>query len=116
MIMHLINFSGHPVAGFDVAPLVGVNIPMDNVEGLTDALASVIDGLPMVEDLKAGATAEVVLPGMSTACGVFLCLWHGRFGNFPKIRWAVRGPNGFEWPEAARADLQAIRLQARTAR
>ena len=114
--MYMINFSGHPVAGFEVAPLIGVNLPLDNAEGLIEAIGAVLDALPMRDELKAGAATEVVLPGMSTACGVFLAQWHGRFGSFPKIRWAVRGDNGFEWPKDARADLQAIRLQARTVR
>jgi len=111
-----INFSGHPASGFEIAPLIGVNLSLEDAGELASQLASVLDELPCFTELKQGATAEVVLPGMSTACGVFLALWHGRFGSFPTIRWAVRGPEGFGWPESARADLQELRLQARTSR
>lgn len=114
--MHKINFSGHPVQGYEVAPLVGVNLPVDLGEALTEALSRVLDSLPMAAELRHGAAAEVILPGMANATGVFLALWHGRFGSFPSIRWAVRGADGFGWPDSARVNLQELRLQARTAR
>lgn len=111
-----INFSGHPVDGFSEAPLVGVNLDMTTGEALVSQLSAVLDNLSCAGELERGAGAEIILPGMSTATGVFLALWHGRYGSFPNIRWSVRGQAGFEWPDAARADLQAVRLQARTSR
>lgn len=111
-----INFSGHPVPGYELAPLVGVNVPVEDSTALTEALRKVLFSLPCIEELKQGAAAEVVLPGMATAAGVLLAVWHGVTGSFPTIRWAVKGPSGFAWPETARADLQDIRLQARTGR
>lgn len=110
-----INFSGHPVPGFTVAPFVGVNLPLE-VGPLTEKIRETLATLPGREELLAGAAAEVVLPGMSGAAGVMLAEWHGQFGSFPTIRWAIKGPTGFAWPEEGKADLQAIRISARTAR
>lgn len=112
----MINFSGHPVPGMEIAPLVGKNLPMESGVALEAFVAATLDELPFQEDLKSGVAAEVVLPGMAPAAGVLLALWHGRFGSFPKIRWAVRGPDGFGWPDDACADLHQLRVKARTSR
>jgi hypothetical protein len=110
-----VNFSGHPVAGFDVAPFVGVNLPLE-AKPLVEQIHKALLALPDRQALLQGAQAEIILPGMSGAAGVLLAEWHGLFGSFPTIRWAIKGPNGFAWPEEGRADLQVIRLDARTMR
>ena len=110
-----INFSGHPVAGFEVAPLVGANLPTEG-SALAETIREIILALPEREALLAGAAAEIVLPGLSHAAAVVLSEYHGQFGGFPTIRWAVRGEKGFAWPDAARADLATVRESARTAR
>lgn len=109
------NFSGHPVAGFEIAPLVGANLPVDG-PSLAATVREVLLALPGREELLAGAAAEVILPGLSHAAGVMLAEWHGQFGSFPVIRWAVRGEKGFSWPEEAILDLADVRESARTAR
>ncbi len=114
---HRINFSGHPVAWAEFNPLVGVNLPVDDAGRLAEAILSVLDALPCRAELERGEAAEVVLPGAAGAIGVLLALWHGRFGSFPTIRWALRGPDGsFGWPDAARVDLQDLRCGSRTSR
>ncbi len=114
--MFRINFSGHPVAGIEVSPLVGVNLPLENAEELRDMLSRVLDAMPMASQLREGAAAEVVLPGMSTAAGIFLALWHGKFGSFPTIIYMIRGEGGFQFTPQTRLDLQQVRLEARTSR
>jgi len=113
-----INFSGHSVEGFEIAPLVGVNLPMETSDGLKSALQECFKSIPeeMRSLLEKGKVAEVILPGMAPASAVLLAEWHGRFGSFPVIRWAVRGPEGFNWPEEATTDLQTLREQARLRR
>lgn len=112
-----INFSGHPVAGFELAPWVGKNLPVEaDPAPLRAAVREALAGLSCDAALKAGAPAEIVLPGMAPAAAMLLAEWHGRYGSFPTIRWSVRGPGGFAWPETAKADLQSVRLDARTGR
>jgi hypothetical protein len=112
--MHF-NFTGHPVAGLPVAPFVGVNFPADGA-GLAETIREVLLALPGREQLLAGASATVALPGLAHAAGILLAEWHGQFGSFPRICWAVRGPDGFAWPDTATANLADIRESARTAR
>lgn len=112
------NFSGHPVKdiqGFDIAPLVGANLPNDGAS-LAAFVRETLLALPGRAEILAGDVPEVILPGLSQAAAVFLAEWHGQFGNWPMIRWAVRGPSGFTWPDEAAADLNEIRNSARTAR
>ena len=111
-----INFSGHPVNGFDVAPLVGANLPLQEGEELAEYIREILLSLPGRDELVRGAAAEVIPPGMAPAVGVLLSEWHGQFGGFPTIRWAVRGDNGFEWPDSAVSNLADVRESARTAR
>lgn len=111
----LYNFSGHPVAGFDVAPFIGVNFPND-AESLVDLMRATCKTLPGRDALLAGEKGEVVLPGLAHAAAVLLAEWHGQFGQFPRIRWAVRGESGFAWPEEARCNLNAVRHEAREER
>lgn len=114
--MHKINLSGHPVSGFD-STLVGVNLPMEDAATLVTKLTEVLLAHPCREGLLHGEAAEVVLPGMAPAAAIALAVWHGQFGQFPAVRWAVRGKEGaFTWPEAARCDLQNVRTEARTVR
>jgi hypothetical protein len=113
--MHKFNFSGHPVADFEVAPLVGANLPADG-PGIAETLRETLLALPGREAILRGESAEVVLPGLSQAAAILLAEWHGQFGNWPHIRWAVRGADGFSWPETAKANLNEIRESARTAR
>ncbi|MES2087949.1 MAG: CRISPR-associated protein Csx15 [Patescibacteria group bacterium] len=110
-----INFSGHPVAGFDVAPLVGANLPFEAAT-LAETVRELILALPGRDELLKGAKAEIILPGLGSAVAVLLAEWHGQFGNWPSIRWAVRGEKGFTWPDEARVDLNSVRESARTAR
>lgn len=110
-----VNFSGHPVTGFAIAPFVGANLPTDSV-ALAATIRETLLALPEREALLTGAQAEVILPGLAHAAGHVLAEWHGQFGGFPVIRWAVRGTAGFEWPESAISDLAAVRESARTAR
>ena len=109
------NFSGHPVEDVEVAPFVGMNFPSD-AEGLSVVIRETLLALPERDKLLAGASAEIVLPGLAHAAGVLLAEWHGQFGSFPRIKWAQRGPDGFTWSDAAKADLAAVRDTARTAR
>ena len=109
-----VNLSGHPVVGFEIAPLKGVNLEVGTGSALEAQIKGVLLALPCVEALKAGEAAEVVLPGMASACGVVLAAWHGLFGSFPTIRWSVKGASGFEWPESASSDLAVLRTSART--
>lgn len=112
---HRFNFSGHPVAGFEIAPLVGANLPADGA-GLAETIREVLLALPGREDILRGGAAEIILPGLSQAAALLLAEWHGQFGNWPSIRWATRGPGGFAWPDEAKADLNEVRESARTAR
>ena len=109
-----INFSGHPISGWEIAPLVGVNLPPE-AEKARALIRHVIGQLPEParRALEEGAAAEIVLPGLSWVAALLLAEWHGRFGSFPRIRWAVRGSQGFTWPEEAGADLQEVREEAR---
>jgi len=113
--MKKINFSGHPVAGFDIAPFVGANFPTD-AHGLHETVRETLLALPGREELVAGAAAEVILPGLAHAAGILLAEWHGAFGSFPTIRWAIRAEGGFEWPDEAILNLADVRESARTAR
>jgi hypothetical protein len=110
-----INFTGHPVKGIELAPFVGVNFPSDG-KGLAEVIREVLLALPDRARLLAGEQAEVALPGLAHAAAVLLAEWHGQFGGFPVIRWAVRGEAGFTWPDEATANLAAVRESARTAR
>lgn len=110
-----VNFSGHPVAGFEVAPLVGANLPQEGAN-MALYLREVILALPEREALLKGEAAEVILPGLAHAAGALLAEWHGQFGSFPRIRWAVRGADGFTWPDSAALNLFDVRESARTAR
>jgi len=112
---HRFNFTGHPVEGFSVAPFVGVNFPSDG-PALAETIREVLLAIPGREELLAGAAAEIALPGLAHAAGILLAEWHGQFGAFPNIRWAVRGDAGFTWPDTATANLADIRESARTAR
>ncbi len=113
-----INFSGHPISGFEIAPLVGVNLPMESANGLIPVIRETLAGLPeeIRDALKKGAQAEVILPGMAPAASILLAEWHGQFGSFPTIRWAVRGAQGFAWPDESVTNLQSVRENARTQR
>lgn len=110
-----VNFSGHPVAGFEIAPFVGANLPVDG-ESLAATVRETLLALPSREELLKGEASEVILPGLSHAAGTLLAEWHGQFGSFPGIRWAVRGEAGFGWPEEAMLNLADVRESARTAR
>lgn len=111
-----VNFSGHPVPGFDLAPLVGANLPLHEGQDLAAAIREIILALPQREELLRGAAAEIVLPGMSPAVAAVLAEWLGQFGSLPSIRWAVRGSGGFEWPDSATLNLAEVRESARTSR
>ncbi len=110
-----INFSGHPVAGFDLAPFVGANLPTD-AGGLAAVVRETVLALPERDALLKGAPVEVILPGLAHAAAVVLAELHGQLGHWPTIRWAVRGDQGFTWPDEATMCLDDVRESARTAR
>ena len=87
--MFRFNFSGHPVRGFDIAPFFGTEFPTAGEE-LQQVMREILLALPHRKDLLAGEIAEVILPGLSQAAAILLAEWHGQYGNFPRIRWAVR--------------------------
>lgn len=116
MVMHKYNFSGHPIEGMDLAPFIGVNLP-NEADALVMIIREILLHLPYRESLLRGEAAEVVLPGLSPAAAIFLAEWHGQFGNWPSIRWAVkREQGGFAYPNSATADLNEVRANARVAR
>lgn len=111
-----INFSGHPVAGFDVAPFVGANLPTTNASALAETVRETVLALPERDALLKGAQLEVILPGLAHAAACVLAELHGQLGHWPSIRWAVRGEAGFTWPDEATMSLDDVRESARTAR
>jgi hypothetical protein len=111
-----INFSGHPVNGVEINPLVGVNLDTTSAEALEEQLRITIRSLEDFESLAQGAMATIILPGFAPAAAILLGIWNGAFGSFPEICWPVRGPKGFEWPEATRSDLSELRLSSRNLR
>ena len=115
MSTHKLNFSGHPVTGFAIAPLVGANLPTDG-DGLAATLREILLSIPGREGVLRGEPAEIILPGLSHAAGLLLAEWHGQFGNWPVLRWSRRTDKGFEWPDDAVANLNDLREAARTAR
>jgi hypothetical protein len=72
--------------------------------------------MPNRESLLRGGRATVVLPGLAHVAGILLAEWHGQFGNWPTIRWAVRTEHGFVCSENSMADLNLVREFARTVR
>lgn len=110
-----INFSGHPVAGFEIAPFVGANLPTD-AAALAETVRETILALPERESLLQGAKLEVILPGLAHAAAVVLAELHGQLGHWPVIRWAVRNESGFTWPDESTLSLDDVRESARTAR
>lgn len=112
--MKILNFSGHPatIDGVTYPPLFGNLTITDSQELQKEVLATLLR-LDDFEALKSGALATVILPSMSTACGIFLATWHGLFGSFPAIAWAIRTENGFEFLPDLRTDLQSLRNEVR---
>ena len=110
-----INFSGHPVANFDVAPFVGANLPTD-AAALAATVRETVLALPERESLLKGAKLEVILPGLAHAAACVLAELHGQLGHWPVIRWAVRTDAGFTWPDESTLSLDDVRESARTAR
>ena len=112
-----LNFSGHPatIQGVTYAPLFG-NLTISDRKELQKEILEVLLGLEEFEALKGGETATIVLPSMSTACGIFLASWHGLFGSFPIINWAVRTDKGFEFLPELNTDLQDLRNEVREKR
>ncbi len=115
--MITLNFSGHPatIDGVTYAPLFG-NLTISDRKELQKEIIEVLLGLEEFEALKGGETATIVLPSMSTACGLFLASWHGLFGSFPIINWAVRTEKGFEFLPELNTDLQDLRNEVREKR
>jgi hypothetical protein len=70
-----VNFSGHPVAGFDVAPFVGANLPTD-AAALAATVRETVLALPEREKLLQGAPVEVILPGLAHAAACVLAGQH----------------------------------------
>ena len=116
--MVTLNLSGHPVPWSKNSPLVGVNLDLGDPELLVDQLQLALEIMPadFYSRLRSGETVVVALPGMTPAAAAVLAILHGLTGHWPQVRWAVRGADGFEWPEQCVLDLDAVRLDARTMR
>ena len=112
--MQSYNFSGHPVVGFDHAPFIGLNFGK-SADEILKVVQQTLQELPKREMLLQGEQAEIILPGLSQIAGILLAQWHGQFGNWPFIRWAVRDDSAgaFVYPESAIANLNLIRESAR---
>jgi hypothetical protein len=112
--MVLFNLSGHtPPEGSEIyEQIINVtipNIPVNN-ESIVGYAKKIIKTLPKY-NLERG-DFEVLLPGMTPLAAVILAMIHGKYGQFPIIRYGVRQPNGtFKLSEAL--DLQEVRLAAR---
>ncbi len=114
-----INFSGHPIdpmLGFTEMPLVGVNLDVTTAATLQREIQALLQSLDAREALLTGERAQIVLPGLAPAAALLLAEWHGQFGSFPYVRWAVRTDEGFTFPQDAVADLAEVRESARTRR
>ncbi len=113
----VINFSGHPTVASDVEVQLG-SLPLEDSAKLEEAISAAIDGLPkkVIEASQIGRPITLILPGMSAACAVLLAAWHGRFGHFPAIWWAVRQEGAFVFTNRSRLDLQDVRHSARARR
>jgi hypothetical protein len=113
--MYEYNFSGHPVEGIEFAPFIGINFG-SSAESIREVIQKTLTGLPNRNALLRGERASIVLPGWTHVGAILLAEWHGQFGNWPTIRWAVRTENGFSYTDDSTADLNAIRELARTFR
>jgi hypothetical protein len=119
----LLNLSGHPAPrGAEKLFAYIASVPVPNVDiGSADAVAAAAKSL-LREALKDPAVAEslrrgeaaVVLPGATALAAAVLSLLVGLSGAFPKLYWAVKGPEGFFLSPAL--DLQALRLEGRALR
>lgn len=113
----IINFSGHPtnINGVTYQAKIGM-LDFTDPSILISQLQEVLMNLEEFEQLKSGATATIILPSMSTAVAPFLAMWHGLFGSFPVIRWAIRTEKGFEFLDSCEIDLQELRNVVRKER
>jgi len=119
----LINLSGHPAprgAEERFARIVSVpvpNIDIGNPEAVKsaalDLVKKVLEDADAADVLRRGEGA-VILPGATTLAAAVLSLLVGLSGTFPKLYWAVKGPEGFFLSPVL--DLQALRLEGRALR
>ncbi len=109
------NLSGHMAVGYEVAPLVGVEWSHDTT-ALESEVREVVLALPHRDRLLRGEPAQVILPSWSPAAALILAEWHGQFGSWPIVQWAVPGAHGFEYRSTSVCDLNRIRQTARLRR
>lgn len=115
--MNYLNFSGHYaiIGNQHLYPLLG-NLPITDGEAMVKEIKETLQALPCYKSLLNGAACTVVLPSMSTAAGIFLSVWHGLFGSFPSIAWAVKTDLGFVFKSTNSIDLQDLRNEVRAER
>ena len=120
--MVLINLSGHPAPkGAETAFEAVVDIPVPNVDlgsaaAVAEAAKDLIKKALASEAREAVLRGEVavILPGATALAAPVLAALVGVSGVFPKLYWAVKGPEGFSLSEGL--ELQVIRLEARALR
>lgn len=115
--MYLFNLSGHtPPKGSEEFDVI-VNRDIPNIAPTPEAVArqafELVDSLPQ-EALREGGF-EVILPGMTPLAAAVLAVIHGRYGQFPAIRFAVRQADG-TFRLSGRIDLQQVRMDGRAGR
>jgi len=115
--MYLFNLSGHtPPKGSEEFDVI-INRDIPNIPPTPEAIArqafELVESLPQ-EVLRQGGF-EVILPGMTPLAGATLAVIHGRYGQFPAIRFAVRQSDG-TFKLSGRIDLQEIRMGGRAGR
>jgi len=119
----LINLSGHPAPrGAEERFVRIVSVPVPNIDignpeavksAALDLVKKVLEDADAADVLRRGE-ATVVLPGATALAAAVLSLLVGFSGTFPKLCWAVKGPEGFFLSPAL--DLQALRLEGRALR
>ncbi len=112
----LFNLSGHPTPP-GAEELEVISLPSPNVEltpaSIQQAALETVKSLPL--DVVATGNYEVMLPGLTPLAIALMVVLHGVSGHFPRVRFAVRGEQGFKLHEES-WDLMALRLSARELR
>lgn len=79
-----------------------------------DALRDAVTALlrPVFAELAEGEQAAFIIPGFSPSVAVFLALYHGYTGHFPRLVWIIRDAAG-NWTHPVVVDLDDIRAWSR---